>query len=399
MQITDLAKEQQIPAWWRLAFRPLFAGAASFACLSIALWGLFLAGVLPLPLQVDPLFWHSHEMLFGMVSAAVGGFLLTAAQNWSGLRGLHGRELQLLFCCWLLGRIGFFLPIPAHAQALLDLLYLPALALSLALPIWRARLYRNLFFVPVLLLLTLCNALMWFGQLHAKPLLQQHAIHSALMLICMLMLIIGGRVLPGFTANGLKQPVRPALPWLNNLALGLAWLVTLLELSMQQALLPWQVPASLALLAGLCNGWRWLRLAPWRTVRVPLLWSLHLAYGCVCLGFVLLALQQSGLLPVSRSLVLHVFTVAGMGLMILSMMSRVSLGHSGRALQPPAALRIAFVLLGIAALSRVLFAAMFPAWYSGAVFVAASCWVLGFAIFVVCYWSILSQPRVDGRPG
>lgn len=399
MQITDLAKEQQIPAWWRLAFRPLFAAAGGFAVVAVSLWGLLLAGLIQLPLQVDPLFWHSHEMLFGMVTAAVGGFLLTAAQNWSGLRGLHGRALQALVGVWLLGRLGFFLPMPLVAQAALDLLYLPCLALALGWPIWRARLYRNLFFVPVLLLLTLCNALMWLGQLQSKPMLQQHAIHSAIMLICMLMLIIGGRVLPGFTANGLQQAVRPALPWLTNAALGFAWAVTLLELSMQQAKLPWQLYACLAVLAGGLNLARWLRLAPWRTTRVPLLWSLHLAYGCVGLGFVLLGLQQAGWLALSRSLVLHVFTVGGMGLMIISMMSRVSLGHSGRPLHCPSAMRWAFGLLVAAALCRVLVAALFPAWYSQAVLLAACCWVLGFTLFVYCYWPILSQPRVDGRPG
>jgi len=399
MQITDLQQELTIPALLRLAFRPFFLVAALFGCLSIASWGLLLAGVWRLPLQVDPLFWHSHEMLFGFVAAAIAGFLLTAVQNWSGQRGVHGTQLALLVLLWLLGRIAPFLAVPSWLQALCSLLFLPSVALVLAIPVLRAKLYRNLFFVPVLALLTLCSGLMWLAASWQDPLLQQHAARSAVLLITMLMLVIGGRVLPGFTANGLAQPLVKPLPWLQKAALGVAWVVTLLELTGLSSRLPVAIPATLALIAGGLNFARWLRLRPWQIWRVPLLWSLHFAYGSVCLGFVLLAASEFGLVGLSRALVLHVFTVAGMGLMILSMMTRVSLGHSGRPLQPSRWMSIAFVLVFAAALARVLWPMLSPSHTLSALSLAAACWSIGYAVFVGCYLPILIQPRADGRPG
>ena len=165
MQITDLAQEQKIPVLLRLAFRPLFLGAASFSALAIAWWGAILAGWVTFKPALPIVFWHSHEMVFGFGSAVVAGFLLTAMQNWTGLRAPHGKPLALLVACWLLARLANAAPVamPLPLLILIDLSFLPLAAGLLAKPLIAARQYRNLFFIPLLLVLTICNALMWFG--------------------------------------------------------------------------------------------------------------------------------------------------------------------------------------------------------------------------------------------
>jgi uncharacterized protein involved in response to NO len=400
MQITDLAKEQKIPVLLRLAFRPLFLGAALFAVLAIGWWGAILAGWLQQKPALPLVFWHSHEMVFGFGSAVVAGFLLTAMQNWTGLRAPHGRPLALLVGCWLLARLANAAPVqlPLPFLMLLDLSFLPLAAWLLARPLIAAQQYRNLFFIPLLLVLTICNALMWLGLMPGYDQFQQHGSTSAVLLITMVMAIVGGRVLPMFTANGTRTTRVSPLLWLDRAALGSCWLVFGYHFFHLQLWLPAQVPLILCSLAALLLAVRALRWKIWITLREPLLWSLHIAYWCIPAGLALFAARYAGF-AVTQSLAIHLLTVGAMGGMILSMMSRVSLGHTGRPLKVPRWMPLAFVSLIAAVVSRVALPMVSGMWYQTGVLLSALFWVCGFSLFLLCYWNILTSPRADGHPG
>ncbi|MCH8537318.1 MAG: NnrS family protein [Alkalimonas sp.] len=399
MQITDLQQEQALQPLLRQAFRPLFLCGALFSLLAMLLWGLVLAGMIQLRPYADVLFWHQHEMLFGFVAAIIVGFLLTAVQNWTGLRATHGSPLLILMLLWLTGRVlmlfGGLLPWWLVAGA--DVLFLPVAAILFGRLVIKAGQQRNLFFVPLLLLLAVCNILMHAGVQLQQPLYSQHGMQSSIWLITLVMAIVSGRVLPMFTANGTQTPRMVALPWLDNLALGSLWLIFMLHFLLLASWLPSELMALLYASSALLFTWRLLRIKIWLTFQVPLLWSLHIACYFIPLGLAMFAAKAAGL-DVSQSTAIHALTAGAMGVMIISMMARVSLGHTGRILQPKPVMAMAFVLIIASSLLRV-FSQWLPGspwfWYQ----LAIAGWVLAFLCYVVVYWPVLTTPRTDGRPG
>lgn len=400
MQITDLATEQKMLPLLRQAFRPMFLFGAAFSAIAMLLWGLILAGQLNIQPVGQVLFWHSHEMLFGFACAIVIGFLLTAVQNWTALRAPHGKSLLLLTLLWLCGRLLllFGQGLPLWLVAAVDLSFLPLAAWLLAKPLLAVKQYRNLFFVPVLLLLTTCNLIMYLGLYLGRYDLQQLGSLNAIWLITLLMAIVGGRVIPMFTANGTKTPKVEALVWLDRAALGSLWLIFVLHFFSLASLLPASLLSALFALSALLTAIRCARWKIWLTFRVSLLWSLHLAYWFIPLGLALFALRYAGF-AVSQSIALHALTAGAMGSMILSMMARVSLGHSGRLLQPKQIMGWAFLLVALAGISRTLLIWLLPAHTFSLLWLGIACWVLAYACYVLVYFPVLTTPRADGRPG
>ncbi|MDN7125822.1 NnrS family protein [Pseudidiomarina sp. 1APP75-27a] len=400
LQITDLQVEEKMWPLLRQAFRPMFLLGATFSALAMMLWLWVLSGSIQLPVFGDVMFWHSHEMIFGFVAAIIVGFLLTAVQNWTGLRATHGKALGILTLVWLLGRLGLLFGafLPPIVPIVIDLAFLPLAAVLLAMPLISVKQQRNLFFVPVLLLLALCNALMYYGHMTGRFDLQQVGSQNAVILITLLMAIVGGRVLPMFTANGtMTEKVQPIV-WLDRLSLGSLWLIFALQITQLSSLLSGTVMAALYAVAAVLLAIRCARWKIWITWRVPLLWSFHLAYWFLPVGLGLFALHHATG-EVSVSTAIHALTVGAMGNMILSMLARVSLGHSGRPLQPKKIMSVAFLLVFVAALLRVFAAWLWPQdtyhWY----LYAGGAWVLAYLIYVVVYLPILTLPRADGRPG
>lgn len=400
MQITDLATEQKLPPLLRQAFRPMFLFGGAFSAIAILLWGLALGGVLRLPVFANILFWHSHEMLFGFTAAIVIGFLLTAVQNWTGIRAPHGKSLLVIVILWLVARLLllFGQHLPLWLIALVDLSFLPVSAWLLALPLLRLNQYRNLFFVPVLLLLTSCNAMMYLGYALNRYDIQQMGSQNAIWLVVLLMSVVGGRVLPMFTANGTHTPKTEPILWLDRLALGSLWLIFVVHFFSLVKFIPPQLISLLFAASALLLGIRCLRWKIWLTFNVPLLWSLHIAYWFIPLGLALYAARYAGM-NISNSVALHALTAGAMGSMILSMMARVSLGHSGRPLQPKTVMSLAFVLVICAAISRTFFIWLWPAYTQYWLYAGISCWVIAYAVYVVVYFPVLTTPRADGRPG
>ncbi|GHT81687.1 hypothetical protein AGMMS49543_04790 [Betaproteobacteria bacterium] len=385
---------------WRLGFRPFFLAGAVFAILSVALWIAACLGALPPALFTwNPLGgwlgWHQHEMPFGVATAIVAGFLLTVVQNWTGQPGLHGKPLIILVSLWCAARLCWLTGLPWAFAAATGLAFLLFLAYVTGRILWKVKQKHNYLAPCTVLLLALADALALAGVASGNSDWQYNAAMAAIWLIVALMTMIGGRVIPFFTQMGLRRPdAITSWLWLDAALMAGALVVAILT-ALGDGREP--QPAFALVFAALAVGHavrlgRWYDAGIWR---VPLLWSLHLACLWMVVGFAGLALFHGGWLA-SSSYALHALTVGAMGGLILAMISRVSLGHTGRPLQAPAAMSWAFILLNLATVARVFIA---PWHYPAALTLAAVCWTAAFGLFAWHYAPMLCRARVDGRPG
>ena len=400
MQILDSEKEQRIIPVFRLAFRPFFLAASAFSVISMLLWASFWAGNANVTALMygNPIWWHSHEMLIGFTGAIIIGFLLTAVQNWTGNPGVRGWKLASIFLFWLVARIGLLVGSPGIAWMVTDLIWMPLAAYYLARPIVIRKQWNNLFFAPLILLLTCLNALYHLNALGMGGADLSSVSFMTVMVVSVIVLVVGGRVIPFFTWRGTKTEQITRVKWIELGSLIPSWLL------LANVLLP--VPESISqftlpLLLFATGVGHLIRFARWRTfstLKVPLLWLLHFAYMFMTGGMLLLAVHfYSG--TIGYSVALHFITVGGIGCMILAMIARVSLGHTGRSLQVNRAMVAAFVTLVLAALLRTVAVIVFPELVLKAYIVSALLWAIAFAVFTVVYYPILTKPRKDGRPG
>ncbi|MEJ2764857.1 NnrS family protein [Photobacterium sp. MCCC 1A19761] len=400
MQILDQAKEQRIPPLFRLAFRPFFLAGSAFSVIAMVIWAMFWSGTVNLSgwMYDNPIWWHSHEMLFGFTGAIIVGFLLTAVQNWTGNPGVRGWRLAIIFCCWLVARLGLLFSSPGWVWMAFDLLWMPLAAYFLAKPIVLRKQWNNLFFSPLILLLTYLNARFHLIALGMSDDNVHHVSMVAIVAISVIVLVVGGRVIPFFTWRGTQTEQITRITWLERAALIPCWLLlACVLLPIPVAIREVALPGLLAATA-VFNLLRFLRWRTWSTLGVPLLWLLHFAYLFMILGLLLLAGQQiTG--ATSYSVALHFLTVGGIGAMILAMIARVSLGHTGRPLQIRRWMVAGFVLMMCSALVRTLLLMIFPTLAISSYMVSALLWACAFGIFTVVYYPILTRPRLDGRPG
>ncbi len=396
-QILDSRKEERIVPLFRLGFRPFFLFGALFSALAMLGWLGQLNGWFALPRIANPIWWHAHEMLFGFGAAIVAGFLLTAVQNWTAHPGVRGWPLALVVGLWAIPR--GLLPWFGESNVTLmvmDLAWLPLCTWFLARPIIVTRQWRNLFFVPLLLVLTLLNAACWWW--HAEWPLVEHILLATVLLFTTLIAVMGGRVIPFFTARGTGVEKAPPLPWLERIALASLWLILLLWLVLPTQWVTGIQMFPLYIVAAGAHLYRQLRWRPGTTVAHPLLWSLHLAYLFIPLGLTALATRTAGW-PIALSLASHLFSAGSMGAMILAMIARVSLGHSGRALQIGRRITAAFALVILSALLRVLLPLFWPDLTLTGWNLSGWSWVAAYGLFIWVYTPILTSPRADGRPG
>lgn len=389
LNIDEPAHLQPKVALFRLGFRPFFLFASLFSLLSLGIWGGLLSGKSLLPSTLNPLWWHGHEMIFGFVCAVVAGFLLTAVQNWTGRPGIKGLPLAGLFLVWLLPRLLFIFPfnIPLVAIMVIDLLFLPLTAVLLAISVIEVRQWRNFVFIPILSLLTVFNGVSYYGLMTNQLNWMNNGLYAAVILVAVIVALLGGRVIPFFTERATqwqKQSPIPAIEYLSFVSL----LALVISLFLTETLLT----RILAGVAGLVLFIRWSRWGWNASFPVPLLWSLHLSYLCIPIGLGLIAAG----LPLSVGM--HAITVGGLGGMILAMMSRVSLGHTGRTLTPPRPMALAFALILCATVLRVL-ASLLSAWFIELMLAAIALWIFAFGCFSYCYGPMLCRVRADGRPG
>lgn len=380
-------------ALFALGFRPFFLAAGLFAIVLLGLWLAILQGKIATG-PLAPAVWHGHEMLFGFAAAVIAGFLLAAAQNWTGIRTPSGPPLAALFLLWLAGRLSFLVPgLPVGLVALVDLLFLPVLALTLAWPIIKARQLHNYPFPIMLLVLAAANALVHAEALGWTASSASLGLHLAAYVVVTMMAVMGGRVIPFFTDNRLKTAPRR---WKI-----IERLVPVATLAALLAALIAPVSPTTALLAAIAATVHLTRLAGWYASKVwsvPLLWILHLGYAWIALGFALLALSAAGV-GAATSASLHAFTTGGIGVLTLGMMARVSLGHTGRSIESVPLMTLAFVAINLAALIRVALPLFFPAVYTAGLTAAGLAWMAAFGLFAAIYAPMLLRPRADGKAG
>jgi len=390
-------REDKSFALFNLAFRPFFLLGALFSIASLLLWSAMLSGYFHSEVYGGQLWWHIHEMLFGFVAAIIIGFLLTAVQTWTGVSGVKGYALIALVALWLLGRIVILLPelISGWIIALIDLSFLPISAAVLAYPIVKVKLWRNLMFVPLLLVMAFTNATMHCAVFISQPDHLYSASTSMILLVVLLMCVMGGRVFPMFTANSTQTDKVPPIAWLEKLAIGSMLLAVVMSFDWIE--LSPSIAATIYLTAAVAHFIRALRWRIWVTFNTPLVWSLHLSYWCISFGMLLFGLAEITDM-VSRSQAIHSLTVGAMGGMILSMISRVSLGHTGRKMVADKIMVIAFLAILAAFVVRVFGLYWFEN-YLQVIYTAVFFWVVAYGCFVVRYLPILSKTRSDGKPG
>lgn len=390
------ARMAAAPAFLRGGFRPFFFGGAVWAVVALTLWLLVLAGAATLPSAFDPLVWHRHEMLFGFVGAVVTGFLLTAIPNWTGRLPIAGMPLLALFALWAAGRAAVLCSavIGPGIAATLDVGFYVLLASVAGREVLAAK-NRNLPIVLLVLLFAIANGI---DHLAVAGLIGDDGLgwRFALGLVVMMISLIGGRIVPSFTRNWLTRigvrkglPGQPAGYDLATLAVTgaglLAWIAQ-----------PDSVAAGVLLtLAAVLQA---VRLARWRglrTVREPIVFILHVGYLWVPVGLALLAASILGD-AVARAAAIHALTAGAMATMILAVMTRATLGHTGRELRASGATLLLYALVTLGAVLRVT-APLGLLDYTMGMRVSALVWGGAFAVFLGAYGPILFRPRAgDG---
>lgn len=385
-------------ALWNLGFRPFFLGAGVFAIIAIAAWvGVYAGGLSLYPTGIAAASWHAHEMLFGYAFAVIAGFLLTATKNWTGLQTPHRAPLAALFGLWLAARLLNHLPsVPLAFGAAADLLFNVLILVAITIPIVKARQWKQMPILGKLVLLAILNGLFYLDGFGLFDQGAFFAVYGAFYTIIALILMMARRLIPFFAERGVGYEVTLR----NSRLLDLSSLVLFVVFMVNELFAVWT--AATAWVAGALFVIHSVRLAFWYTPGIwqrPLLWSLYLAYAMIIVGFLLFALNA--VLPaVSKMLALHAFAVGGIGTITLAMMARVSLGHTGRNIhQPSAWMRLAFVLIAAATLTRVAGPILDAAHYMRWVEVSGVIWILAFITFTAVYAPILMKPRVDGRYG
>ena len=380
-------------------FRPFFFLAGFAALVLIPLWALsFVAGT-PLGSGWPPTLWHGHEMLFGFIVSAIAGFLLTAVPSWTGQKGYAGTPLVMLALVWFIARIMICSSSlwPPMLTAACDLAFLPLLAALVLVPLARQR-NRNTPLLLVLGLLWLTNLVFHLAVIHNNPPLARHSLILGIDIVLILLTIIGGRIIPAFTTSALRQQgIQSALQ--SRRVLSVMAVAVMVSITVGDVLWPdTRIAGTLAGIAAVIQG---LRLSQWRslqTLRQPIVWILHLAYAWLPLGLALKAAALLGGYAIG-AFWLHALTIGALATMITAVMTRASLGHTGRALLVHPVTTVGYVMLTVAALVRVFGLTALRLSYPQVVILAASFWTVAFALFVGVYAPILWGPRADGKPG
>jgi uncharacterized protein involved in response to NO len=379
------------PAILHYGFRPFFLFAALYAALAVPMWLAVYAWGVPLSGPFTGSAWHAHEMIFGYVGAVVAGFILTAIPNWTGRLPLSGAPLAGLVALWALGRFASALipwPLPAMV---LDLAFPAALTFAVWREVTAGRNWRNAPVAVMLSLFGLANLLHHAEGFGILP--EGLGIRLALAAITLLMTLIGGRVVPSFTRNWLVKQGTKVLP----AEFGLLDKATLLATA--AAMLSWVVApreplaGGVIVLAGLLVAVRLMRWAGRRTFREPILAILHIGYGWLALALVMLGVSIGFPDLELGSSALHALTAGAIGTMTLAVMTRASLGHTGRTIVADKSTLAIYAGVTLGALLRVV-APLTGELYLHVLVCGGALWSVAFLLFAIGYAPMLCRPRL-----
>ncbi|MGP4812810.1 NnrS family protein [Psychrobacter sp. 1Y10] len=398
-----------------LSFRIFFSAAAVFAIVMMVLWSFVFTGHTDIDAQVlNPLYWHGHEMIYGYALAVVAGFLLTAVKTWTGVMMPHGYKLLSIFSCWLLARLswlafGLGITIAGssisllYAAAVFDLLFIGSMAFVIIRAVLQVKQYKQMGILAKLALLTLGNGLCYWGIVNADMSTTRVGIYLGFYLIIGLVLTIGRRVVPFFIERGLSLPnaagVKETVSLRNSKVQDIASLLFFLAFFIVDVFYPnpylLSVTAFGVAVVNIVRLVGWYHRGIWQK---PLLWSLYIAFMGMCLSFLLYALQPW--LGYAHSIAMHGLAIAGVGMMTVTMMTRVSLGHTGRSIhQPPKTVNIMYILMVLVFMSRVLLPLADMSHYLLWIMIAQGAWIACFVLFCISYLPMLARPRPDGLFG
>jgi len=392
---TDHPEKKPHFSMFVLGFRPFFLASGIFAVVSMVVWMLmYVFGVQTSLGHLPGLYWHAHEMLYGFTMAVVTGFLLTAVKNWTGIQTLQNKPLLILFLMWLGARlcmlfgVEFFLP-----AAILDISFNVFLFIAVVLPVIRAKQRRQIGIVSKVFLLALFNGFFYLGLLGLMDQGLYWGIYGGLFVLLGLVLTMGRRVMPFFIEKGVDYPVQiKNSAFLDNANLFIFIAFSINEVFFMDVALSSYLAIPLFLIA--C-----IRLFNWHAKGIwsrPLLWGLYVSFIFIALGFLFFALIPY-VSVITRSVPLHAFTLGGFGLLTLSMMSRVTIGHTGRSVKQPSVwVQVAQWSLLMGCVSRVFLPLFMNDFYIETVFLSQCFWITGFALFVLINYPMLTTARIDG---
>lgn len=389
----------QMPVVLTAGFRFYFLSAGLYSIFAMLIWLGWLSGqydsrpIVHFSENVLPYQWHAHEMIFGYIVAVMAGFFLTAVPNWTGTKEAKTIFVSLSGLLWLSGRIAVWFSgsIDPLLVAVIDLAFVPLLALNILPRLARKSQARNIVFLFLLTALFTANLLVHLEWMGLMPGTAESGVRLGVFVSAAMIAIVGGRVVPAFTRNALTRVGRTQnlpvnTPWLDRAGILSAVLTALASLPA----VPPVILAVLCLMAGFFNlarlfGWR-----GWMTIGNPILWILHLAFLLLGSGYLVYgAALLSGFL--SETAALHLLAVGAVGSMTLAMMTRASLGHSGRSLNVSMPVVMAYFSVVLAAIIRTFGTLYFE--YFQVMFLSGALWVSAFALFAIVYFPILTQPR------
>jgi uncharacterized protein involved in response to NO len=382
----------QGPALFSYGFRPFFLGAAAYAAIAMVLWIGIVTDAWSIPSTYDPVAWHAHEFLWGYLSAVIAGFLLTAIPNWTGRLPIVGVPLAILWSIWVLGRLAMFgsTGLPVEVSAAIDTAFLITLALVVAREIIAGRNWHNLMVLGVLSIFIAGNVVFHFQAISGENAAHGIGVRIGVAAAVLLIAIVGGRIVPSFTRNWLaKRGGRlPAqFGWVDKAVLA----VSLFALAAWVANPELEISGYIATVAGFANFYRLARWVGWRCFSEPLVAILHVGYLFVPIGFVLTGISTLYPELVPQAAALHAWTAGAFTIMTLAVMTRASLGHTGRLLVASKPVSAIYLFAIIAATARIA-AGITPAipWLLE---IAGLAWIMAFVGFVVVYAPLLAKPR------
>ncbi len=407
MTVLNLDQHKKIPpnfSLFNLGFRPFFLGAGVLGIFTMMGWYLLLQGYIQLhPATLNITQWHSHEIIFGFSMAIVAGFLLTAVKNWTNIDTPSGRPLALLFLLWLGARIGWLLLpfMPEMTQtllvisAVLDLAFNLYFALAFARPIFLSKQWRQIGLLVKVVLMGILNLLFYLGLFGVLEQGTTWGVYGGFFIILAIILTMGRRVIPFFIERGVAEKISLKNPkWIDHSSLVLFLLLAISEVFLNNTLITSLIAVPL-FMVGCIRLFNWHTKGIWHN---PMLWSLYLGMVAIQVGFLLFALTF--FYPPLQSLAIHTLAVGAIGLITLGMMTRVTLGHTGRNVnQPPPFHTFLLSLILVATVIRVLFPLLWPEHYNSWISFSQLFWIGAYGVFIVTFAPMLIQKRIDGHFG
>ncbi len=385
-------------------YRVFFLAAGLYAVFTLSFWVLWLgvhwAGGMfsSLPFAMAPHLWHGHELVFGYGGAALGGFLLTAVPNWTGARAARHLFIVTASGLWLAGRaaVWFSAALPAEIVMISDLAFLPLLAAKIATQLIRRPKPQNVMFLGLLSIIWVANLMVHLEWMDVTSDTALQGLRAGIYGLCAMIAVLGGRVTPAFTRNAMVREGRETRLPVSRKPLELAGVALAIALPIVVIIgVPDRWTAVLMLACGILQVTRVMGWRPGFASQQPILWSLHLSFALIGVGLILTGLALLGF--GSEVAALHVTAIAGVAGMTVAVMSRATLGHSGRPLVAPRMLAAAYAILPVAAAWRWAASEVSGAWYFPGVVGAGVLWILAFAFYAVALWPAFWGPRIQAE--